>query len=144
MSLRTSRGVCVGACTSGSDFSVLGIVPAIVRAVSGSDVWWQQGLSFVSLAGLYVSTGFLGGTILGLLRNVVPLWWGRRLIGILIGIQFMFAVRLLIFGWSGWNREELIVWLVIGAVWGLMMSFIPESDARQRWPRGKRRSRMRF
>lgn len=126
----------------GLAFSIIGIIPALIRAGVGTGVWWQKGLSFVALMALYLTTGLLGGAILGLLRNLVPLWWGRRLIGALIGVQFMFAVRLLIYGWNGWNREEVVVWCVIGTGWGLMMSFVPEADARERWPstRGRRRT----
>jgi len=114
----------------GIGFSLIALVPALIRVVMGAGEWWQRGLSFGGLIGLYLVTGLVGGVTVVAMRGLAGSWLGRRLIGAIVGVQFMFAVRLLIYGWEGWNREELTVWLVIGSCWGMMMSFIPEHDVR--------------
>lgn len=117
-------------------FTLLSAVPAVIRALVGTDIWWQKGLSFLSIVGVYVFSGILGGIIVGLLRGILRWWWGRRLVGAIIGVPFGFAVRTMVHGWSG--PADLHIWLIAGAAWGVMMSFIPEPDAQKNWPRKHR------
>ena len=106
--------------------TALGVVPALVRAFVEAGVWWQKGLSFVTVIGIYVAGGLSAGLIIGLLRGLTRYWLGRRLVGMIAAVPVMLLVAYTVVGVREWDASTLLVWLQTAAIWGFVMSFVPE------------------
>lgn len=106
---------------------VLAIIPALIRALVGTHVWWQKGLSFLAIIGLYLFGGITGGVIVGLLRPWTRYWWGRRMVGALAAVPFAAVIIVTFFGVRDFSVGIV---LFTSAVWGGAMSFIFEGEAK--------------
>ena len=115
-------------------FTLVAAIPALIRVFIAPTAGWQKSLSFAAIIGTYFFGGLSGGAIVGLLWNLVRWWWGRRLVGVIAAIPIMFATRIAVFGLDGWTRKDVYVWLFTAVVWGGIMSFVPEKEAKSRWP----------
>ena len=100
------------------------------RWLSVSAVAAPGSLSFLRIVAMYLFSAIMGGTLLGLLKPLLSWWIGRRIVGVVVGIPLAFGIRLMVHGPDGWSQEEVENWLITGVIWGLIMSFGPETWSR--------------
>lgn len=124
-----ARGVRWGLVFAGAA-TVLATPFALVRLFVEPAVEWQRQLSFFRIVALYLLGGISGGVVVGLLWDLRRWWWGRRLIGMVAAIPFVYATGITIVGWEDWTKTDTGVWLFSALVWGFVMSFVPEGQDR--------------
>ncbi len=112
-------------------FTVLGLIPALIRAFSPPGSFGEQTLSFAGIVASYFFGGVAGGIVVGLLRDLMKWWLGRRIIGIAAAVPFIFAVRVLVEGHDAWTLEDVAPWIFAAVVYGVAMSFAPEPWAKK-------------
>jgi hypothetical protein len=114
-------------------FTAFAAIPAAIRALGPQDDW-TAGLSFGELTMFYLGAGLLGGALVGLLRPFAQRWWGRRLLGIIVGLPVFFGGTAMVLDLSEWNRF-MWVWMGIGGlIWAQVMSFVFEERSDSRRP----------
>jgi len=120
-------------------FTAFAAIPAAIRALVPQDNW-TAGLSFGTLALFYLGAGLLGGALVGLLRPAAQHWWGRRLLGVVVGLPIFLGGTAMVLELSEWSRS-MWVWMGVGGViWAQVMSFVFEerSDSRRSTQRMRR------
>ncbi len=112
--------------------SLLALIPAVIRLFDDSGEGWKHELNYFSLVLLYVLVGGMSGAVIGLCRPWLRFWVVRRLLGVCIGIGWLFVIHLSVFDFSQWVSDplELIVWS--GIIWGFVMSFVVEEPRARR------------
>jgi hypothetical protein len=116
--------------------SVVAAIPAMIRVFVPVSEEWKRNLSFPVLVAVYLVIGLSCGALVGFLRDIAETWWGRRVLGAVIGIPVMGLVV------AAFRPEWLSLpgLAIAGAIWGFCMSFAFEgvSPRRRRggWGRG--------
>jgi hypothetical protein len=124
-------------------------LPAVGLSLLALGVYWFTGTTVprsvhVALWALpvYAFGGVSGGAILGLLRGLTRNWIGRRVVSALVVLPVSFAAGYaLLFGMDGWDQRAVLFCLGFAVVWGGIMGFIFESDAKAYWASASRTGR---
>jgi hypothetical protein len=116
--------------------SVVAAIPAMIRAFLPASEAWKRELSFPMLLAMYLLIGLSCGALVGFLRDIAEKWWGRRVLGLIIGIPI--TVLVIAAFRPEWFRVQSLV--IPGAIWGVCMSFAFEgvSPPARRRPRKRR------
>ncbi len=89
---------------------------------------------------IYFTAGPAGGLVVGLLHGFTRWWIGRRIVAMLATLPGAFLTGYLVLGFREWSAREVAVCTLFAVIWGGMMSFIPERDARAYWQERRRRT----
>ena len=117
--------------------SVLAAIPAMIRAFVPVSEVWKRNLSFPVLVAVYFVIGLSSGAVVGFFRDFAYRWWGRRVLGLVIGIPCMVLVVATFRPDWALSRAKVPGLVISGAIWGLCMSFAFEGVSPPS-PRGRR------
>ena len=112
----------------GAGFWVLGLVPALARAVAAPDQPWARSMTVFYLLGFYVLAGLCAGSLVGVLLPLSRWWVGRRILGIVAFVPVTLMSAYALVGVRRWDMETTLTWVISGVIVGLAMSFIPEGQ----------------
>jgi hypothetical protein len=110
-------------------------IPALIRAFVPVSEEWKRNLSFPMLVLVYLGIGLGTGALVGFFRDIAETWWGRRVLGIVVGIPVM-GVIIAAFRPEWLRLDDLVI---SGAIWGFCMSFAFEGVSPRRPRRPRRR-----
>jgi hypothetical protein len=120
--------------------SVVAAIPAMIRAFLPASEAWKRELSFPMLVAMYLLIGLTCGALVGFLRDIAEKWWGRRVLGLIIGIPITVLIVATFRPDWALGRAQVPGLMISGAIWGVCMSFAFEgvSPPARRRPRKRR------
>jgi hypothetical protein len=120
--------------------TVLAAIPALIRAFVPVSEAWKQNLSFPVLVVVYFAIGLGSGAVVGFFRDFAQRWWGRRVLGLFIGIPCMVLIVATFRPDWALSRASIPGLVISGTIWGFCMSFAFEGVS----PPQRRRRRSRW
>jgi hypothetical protein len=103
--------------------TVLAAIPALIRVFVPVSEPWKRNLSFPMLVAVYFVIGLSAGAVVGFFRDFAQRWWGRRVLGVIIGIPCMVLVVATFRPDWALSRAKVPGLVISGAIWGFCMSF---------------------
>ncbi|MDP9352907.1 MAG: hypothetical protein M3P51_15405 [Chloroflexota bacterium] len=86
-------------------YSVLAIILFLTSTSRSHD---PNGPVLLEVIAAYLFGGIVGGATVGLLRPVVRSRPGAAFVGLLVAIPVVLGIGVALYGFSGWNRHEVI------------------------------------
>ena len=79
-------------------FSILGFIPALIRALTSSAALGGRAVSFFVIIAIYVVSGVSAGAVVGLFRPILRNPFGAALAGVVAAVPVAVAIRVGIIG----------------------------------------------
>lgn len=85
------------------------LMVSLVYVFRGPELLQPYGVTFGSVAALYLLGGLIGGLVLGLLRPLVRWRWGGALVGVVVALPCGLGIRFLQSGMAPWTLKDSVV-----------------------------------